>query len=94
MAPVPDFPKQPRAALVLALLAGSLALGACSNRDTQLAEAIAAAENAAKRAEDAATRAENAAKGANPAPVMAEDDPGPEPDPTESEQASEEEANN
>jgi hypothetical protein len=91
---VPDYPKRPSAALAIVLLAGALALGACSGRDTKLAEAVAAAENAAKRAEAAAQRAEGAAKGggSSPAPVVVEDEPEPDPQATETEEAPDEAA--
>lgn len=63
--------------LALAALAGALLLGACSDRDTQLSEAIAAAEQAADRAEKAAERAEAAAgkAGAEPAATVVEEEP-------------------
>ena len=62
-----------------AALVAVLLLGACSDRDTRLSEAISAAEQSAKRAEQAATRAEDAAgkSGTSPAPVVIEDEEDP-----------------
>ena len=76
---------RPRAALALALLAGTFALGACSDRDAKLSEAISAAEQAARRAEQAADRAEKAAgtSKTTAAPVVVEDEPEPEATETE-----------
>jgi alkanesulfonate monooxygenase SsuD/methylene tetrahydromethanopterin reductase-like flavin-dependent oxidoreductase (luciferase family) len=53
-----------------------LLLGACSDRDTKLAESMGAAEQSAMRAEKAAERAEEAANraGAAAAPVVVEED--------------------
>lgn len=75
-------PKAGRLALAIVLAAAPL-LSACSGRDTNAAEKIAAAQQAATRAEQAAERAEKAAakmNGAQPAMVDAEPEPDPEPD--------------
>jgi hypothetical protein len=62
-----------------AALVAVLLLGACSDRDTKLSEAISAAEQSAKRAEQAAERAEAASgkAGKAPAPVVIEDEEEP-----------------
>jgi F0F1-type ATP synthase membrane subunit b/b' len=59
-----------------AALAALLLLGACSDRDTKLAESMGAAEQSAMRAEKAAERAEEAANraGAAAAPVVVEEE--------------------
>jgi hypothetical protein len=59
-----------------AALVAILLLGACSDRDTKLSEAMAAAEQSAKRAEQAAERAEEAANRAGGAstPTVVEED--------------------
>lgn len=61
---------------LVATLVAVLLLGACSDRDTRLSEAISAAEQSAKRAEKAAERAEEAAGkvGTGPAPTVVEDE--------------------
>jgi uncharacterized protein YgiB involved in biofilm formation len=58
-------------------MAAALLLSGCGGRDTDTAQAQAAAEQAAKRAETAAERAEAAAKSARAAaaPPMVEDEP-------------------
>ncbi|GEM_PF-1900185 len=64
------------------VLAATPLLSACSGRDTDTAEKVAAAQQAAKRAEQAAERAEKAAaklNGEQPAVVDAEPEPDPEP---------------
>ncbi|MBA4160523.1 MAG: hypothetical protein C0515_00215 [Novosphingobium sp.] len=66
-------------AIVLAALP---LLSACSGRDTDTAEKVAAAQQAATRAEQAAERAEQAAAKLNagqPTVVDAEPEPDPEP---------------
>jgi hypothetical protein len=58
----------------LAALVTVLLLGACSDRDTKLAEAMSTAERAATRAEKAADRAEAAAKSAGAQPPVIEEE--------------------
>jgi hypothetical protein len=67
------------APLTATALAAVLLLGACSDRDTKLAETMSTAEQAAKRAEAAADRAEAAANkaGSEPAPAAVEDEEDP-----------------
>ncbi len=60
-------PRQVRAAAAAVLAAAMLALGGCSDRDTLLAEKVAAADAAALRAQQAAERAEAAVRQAHPA---------------------------
>lgn len=76
MSAIVEYRTRARAPLACTALAVVLLLGACSNRDTKLSEAMAAAEQSALRAEKAAERAETAANkaGAEPAPVVIEDD--------------------
>lgn len=85
---MPNRTRQLRAGMMaLSMLALAGTLAGCSDRDTVLAEKIAAADAAARRAEAAATRAEAAAKrAAAGAPVSETTEPaepevgdGPEP---------------
>lgn len=75
-------PNRASAPLGAAALAALLLLGACSDRDTKLSEAKAAAEQAAKRAEMAAERAEDAANkaGSASATQVVEEEPDEEAD--------------
>jgi hypothetical protein len=71
-----EYRNRASAPLAGAALAAVLLLGACSNRDTKLAEAMSTAERAALRAEKAADRAEAAASkaGAESAPQVVEEE--------------------